>query len=177
MNRAFIAVTILCTALSGCSWGDGGNNDAFFACPQTGFVREASRATFFMPDAPAQTDENVVAWVVIDGLTGECEFDDGRVEIKTEFTLYAKRGPAGEGMEETGFNYFAAVLDERDDVLNRESLRTEIEFDENLGSSDESLTIEIPVKPGVDTGAYKVVIGLELSEAQLEYNRKGPAGP
>ncbi len=177
MNRAFTGLTVACLMLSGCSWGDGGENAAFFACPHTGFVREASRATFFTPNATAQTDENVVARVALEGLSGECEYDDGRVEIKAEFTLFAKRGPAGEGMEESNFSYFAAVLDEKDDVLNRESLKTEVEFDEDLASSEESLTIEIPAKPGVDTGAYKVVIGLELSEAQLEYNRKGPAGP
>ncbi len=119
-----------------------------------------------------------------DILAAGCKRDfnkDSRESLLTvNFSLVigAVVGPAANGRKTT-FDYFVSITDESFNILQKEFFRFPVEFPGNrtrLIAEDEKVTLDIPLKAGQDGKGLEIFIGFQLSQEQLEYNRRHRVG-
>jgi hypothetical protein len=87
-------------------------------------------------------------------------------------------GPAADDRK-TVFDYFVSVTDESLNILQKEFFRFPVEFPGNrtrITVEDEKVALDIPLKAGQDGSHFEIFIGFQLSQEQLEYNRRRRVG-
>ncbi|MBV6633004.1 MAG: hypothetical protein KI792_08235 [Alphaproteobacteria bacterium] len=143
------------------------------ACPRVAILQDAATVTVFDPaDAVDLTD--VVARGALSNIRGGCEYFDDEVEIAFEITLSAERGPALT-TNQTSFDYFVSILEPSGQVVAKEVFRTPVTFPDGVfrAGTLESLEQAIPLpQEGMDARGYSVLLGFQLTEAQVAYNRR-----
>lgn len=89
--------------------------------------------------------------------------------------LVVSRGAAnGDGRAD--FSYFVSVIDGNDRIVNKQDFAVGVTFEGNRNTvvvrEDESpISVDIPLNPGVNPLDYEIIVGLQLTQSQLEYNR------
>ncbi|MEM6903836.1 MAG: hypothetical protein AAF556_11425 [Pseudomonadota bacterium] len=143
------------------------------ACPRVAILQDAATVTVFdPPEALDLTD--VVARGALSNIRGGCEYFDDEVEITFDITLSAERGP-GLNTNQTSFDYFVSILDPAGRVVAKEIFRTPVTFPDGVfrAGALESLEQAIPLpEEGMDARGYSVLLGFQLTEAQVAYNRR-----
>ena len=88
-------------------------------------------------------------------------------------TLSAERGPALQ-TSQFSFDYFVTILTPDGAVSAKEVFRTPVGFPSGVfrAGALESLTQTIPLESGADARGYSILIGFQLTEDQVEYNRR-----
>lgn len=141
-------------------------------CPEVGILADASRAFYLAtPNQPAP--EQVIATARIDDFSGDCDYGDAAVAVDMDLTFQVRTGPAFDGSP-LPVDYFVAVVDPQGRILNKEVFRIAAEIPADaLGLVlEESLALTVPLPAGPASGsAYELVIGLQLTPAQLQINR------
>ncbi len=146
-------------------------------CPAIAIVQDASELTLFVP-GPGRDLIDVTLEARVSEFGGFCntDIDDdtraGEVEIDLEVLFEATRGPASTSLEAT-ISYFIAITDSNENILARETFDTDLEFEGNRNRIGfvEELSQTIPLRAGEFGEDFKVFIGFQLTEEQLEYNR------
>ncbi|WP_019959781.1 hypothetical protein [Woodsholea maritima] len=171
-------LTIAGLALSGCSTvGDALDTPEQNAgpCPNALSLYDAHRVVEFQGEAVAY--DNV-------GYTGEilnvgslCRYVGSDPIVNNMQIRFAfGRGPAAEGMTHT-YHYFVAVTRTDLAVIERQTFPIEVRFEpgQNRVERVESFdNIVIPRATETTSGAnFEILVGFELSEEQLEFNRSG----
>jgi hypothetical protein len=126
------------------------------------------------PDSQDLTD--LVVNARITGLSGQCVFADRRrsVEVTLTLAMEATRGPAARERS-ISIPYFVAVTDAQDRILDKAVYTVAAEFPANrsrLRLSGEEVTLTLPVTPDRPAAAYTVIVGFQLTEAELALNRR-----
>src|SRR5262249_21120197 len=108
--------------------------------------------------------------------SAECKYESKGVTIDLQVAIAAERGPANRA----GFSdveYFVALLDKNGAVRAREHYKLRFEFVENRQRVGriEQLAPSIPFLQCVDGPSWSVWVGLQLTEQQLEWNRRPKA--
>jgi len=184
-----LAACALSLGLSGCAVF--AKPDDTVRCPDTGLIQDAATMTVFAEDS-AQTLENVVMQGKLDNYGGGCTYKDGMVEFVLELDVAAAQGPKGRTLKSGQFPYFVAVLGPDEEVLQRQSFSTTVPFDNVPPAAPVDASRTMAVRPGksgvmieqhhlrlpaenkADLHTHKVVIGFELTPAQLAFNRDQP---
>ncbi|MFH1158374.1 MAG: hypothetical protein V1721_05760 [Pseudomonadota bacterium] len=152
---AFLAVLFL----SGCAMFS--PSEEVFSCPETGLVSRASSVVSNGAEAR------------IGGFSGECRFEKNRVEISLTLPFTARKGAADPPLKEEKLSYFIAVLSPEEDILQRRSFSTKIEFDKDgNGGSMEEHVLKIPMANPSEAHRYKVAIGFAQTTDQLKHNKE-----
>jgi hypothetical protein len=168
-SKSAIAATMLVLVLAGCSADRGGD------CPTMTGVTDASVRTVFKPGAAAQDPANVLYTAEITRVAGACDIDKRAHTTDTGLTIdfRATRAPGGAGANYV-IPYFVAVT-EGARILARHSYAVTLSFapgqttavaTEKIGSAH--------LKTATDKQPYdyQVLAGLQLSRAELDYNRR-----
>ncbi len=158
--------------LAGCANAD----DDPRACPRVAILQDAATVTVFTePGALDLTD--VLARGALSNIRGGCEYFDDEVEIDFDVTLSAERGPALEASQ-FSFDYFVTILTPEGAVYAKEVFRTPVAFPSGVfrAGSLESLSQTIPLESGADARGFSILIGFQLTEDQVEYNRRSRSG-
>ena len=172
--------------LAGCTGKDA---DPGVACPDTGILQDAGEITVF-GDAKGHALENVVASARMANYGGGCAWRDGYVEFVLNIDFQAVQGAEGKKLKRHDFPYFIAILSPDEQVLQRQGFSTTVPFDNNrqgaaavdasrttavylggAGQMREEHHLRLPVESRASAPAHKVVIGFELTPAQLDFNR------
>jgi hypothetical protein len=155
-------------ALAGCS-----SSGPPKPCPRVGVLDEAQRLVRFSEGAGRDlTDVRFEAEIGV--RAGRCEYTrkDSRLEVEIAVEIQAVRAPnAGRRGE---FEYFVAITDRAQRVVERQSFTAVIPFeaDRRSGGALEELSQTIPLKPNQLGNEFEIIVGFALSPDELAYNRR-----
>jgi hypothetical protein len=165
--RILIVVASAAALLAGCS-SDKPNN-----CPAVSSIVETSIGTVFRPGTIADPS-NVLYTVEITDMHAKCDVDKPGLNSDSTVTVSfrATRGPNG-GEAHYKIPYFIAIS-ETDRILAKKIYSIEFTFQPGQTTTTFSDSIgSVAVSAGKDkkTFDYLVLVGLQLSEEQLKFNR------
>lgn len=175
MKSPAIAASLgLALLLGGCaafSPKEGKDNN----CPETGFLNEAQMASYPVPDKTL-ADNGLLARAALIDYRGNCLSKNGKTTVDLTVTLAAEKGAQGGTAEKMTFAWFAALTDENGKIEQKQIFETEVAFDnEGHGQTSEEIEFLLPQPSAEDAQRRRIVLGLQLSKEQLDFNRKGTA--
>lgn len=158
---------LLLLALSGC-----GADRIVPPCPPVRIDNATAFLTKFK-DGAAEDAANMEYRAELVGYKGQCVFKDDRVELSMDVDFAFEAGPAATGG--TKVPYFVAIPQ----FFPRPEGKRVLEFSAPSGSGlkrvrETNITTVIPLKKDEPAASYDVYIGLQLTPAQLTYNRAHP---
>jgi hypothetical protein len=168
---AVFALGIAGAALSGCSWFSKKTE----VCPRVQILADAAQLTNYRPgDGRDVTD--VVYQGEVSSVTSECKYDKDTktVDMTATLTLVATLGSASRQGNVT-LPFFVSVIDRKtQNVLNKVNFQSAVPFPEGRRRSgvSEEIAERIKIAAGHKVTDYEVLVGLQLTEEQLEANRK-----
>jgi hypothetical protein len=152
--------------LAGC----GGDPPPDPACPRVAIVSELSRATFFregggrdLTDIAAETELSLRA--------SKCTFARNAVDVELDLAIAAASGPA-DRTRTYDLDYFVAVVDPDRNVTRQETFRVRMQFtNQPRALVLEPISTRIPLPDKARAPGYEVLVGLQLSDEQMAWNR------
>jgi hypothetical protein len=147
-------------------------------CPTTAALADAADLRRYRtPGSQDLTD--LVVNARITGLSGACVFADRRRSVRVTLTLAmeATRGP-GATERSIAIPYFVAVTDAQDRILDKAVYSGPAEFPANRSRvrlTGEQVTLTLPISAERPPASYPVVVGFQLTEAELALNRRHAA--
>lgn len=181
MKRIVLALCLL-PLLSACDMTDRmaksitGNKEEVVlpSCPEAGVMPDAARIPVFYGASGQPQAGDVAVTGILGRLQGACSFGKpGEAQLEITISFAAERGPKGVALRKQPLPYFIAVLSPDETVLQRKAFSTKVDFD-NAGRAftSEEHEISVPVPSKQAAGAYKVVVGFQLTPEQLAFNRE-----
>ncbi|MBK8908216.1 MAG: hypothetical protein IPM60_10005 [Rhodospirillales bacterium] len=177
MTRRFVVLPLL-AVLAGCA---GSDDEVARPCPDITVLADAAAMTRFAPGAGQDLTDVEFEAQITDVLSrcdysGDPEDHDLAVLVALTPVITASRGPANTGQVAT-LDYFVSVVDQSKTVLNKQQFSMDIVFPENrsrvvVRDEDPLVTVQIPLQTVGSAGAYRLYVGLQLSEAELDYSRR-----
>ncbi|HEY4135626.1 MAG TPA: hypothetical protein VGO34_10470 [Alphaproteobacteria bacterium] len=148
------------------------NNNTQFACPRFGGLETATQQVKFRPGEGRDLTD-VMYTVKLAGVSLNCEYDNKGVAMTAHVGFSLELGAANPDRN-ASFEYFVAITDPDSKVLARQSFPVSLSFPPNVGYVEKAdeLDQRIPLPIGRSASGYQVIVGLQLSEAELEYNRQ-----
>jgi len=145
-------------------------------CPQIVVVDELSALSEFADISRAE-ESNLISRVQMQAASSNCIYNAGtvRADVKLVFeSVLGQRGKA-QNNDRPFFSYpfFVAVTDANNNILAKEVFAASMTYerDENRHTYYENLRQIIPIERRADGPKYKILVGFQLSDKQLEYNR------
>lgn len=143
------------------------------SCPSIGTLEDARTLTRFAPGAAMEPSAARLQVRIADAVPTSCIIGgaDGIVEMQVRFDLAQADAASG---ERTGFGYFVAVSDPDSRIIAREGFELGVTFpdDRTRASATDDVVTTIPLPPGARLEDYRLLVGLQLTPEELEYNRR-----
>ena len=143
-------------------------------CPNAGILAEAADFDRYRGEGPGPhdlTDLELHGRIV--GVKGSCVLPGGRsaLSVSVSVTVELTRGPAMQGRS-AQIDYFITEL-QGTSIIDKQSLVSTVTFPPNvdrmtLGSGD--LKLALPVTPEKTGASYTVLVGFQLTPAEMEAN-------
>ena len=146
------------------------------ACPRIGILSDAATLVKFRP-GPGRDLTDVEHEAEILNVDRTCELRDKgtAVEVAVTIQFAASRGPAAPEATTIPLPYFVAVVERATQrIIAREAIPGQIELPpgRRRAGVGEEITERIPLSTGRSPADYEILVGLELTEEQLQYNRR-----
>jgi hypothetical protein len=170
VSRAPLLAVAAALALVGCGMFDRPDETG---CPRVSIVPDAAELVQFREGAGRDLTDIITYARLADASAG-CDYGRRGVTIDLQVAIAAERGPANRaGFSEV--DYFVALLDKNGAVRARESYRLRFEFVDNRNRIGriEQLDPFIPLTQKLDGPNWSIWVGLQLTEEQLAWNRRG----
>ncbi len=143
-------------------------------CPRVSVLRDAAKLVQFRP-GPGRDLIDVEFEGEITLLGGGCDYvdDDRVIEMRLELRIAALRGPAARGAK-VELPYFVAIIGPDQAILAKQVFASPIEFEQNRRRAGalEQTDQTIPLQDGQTGADFEILVGFQLSAAQLDYNRQ-----
>jgi hypothetical protein len=149
-------------------------------CPTMAAVLDASSLTVFR-QGTSPDPSNVLYTVQIVEVGGKCDYDKKKRSADSDLTVTfrATRAPTGDAVE-YAVPYFVGITEGSDRVLTRQAYTVPLSFAPGQASvtfTDEVKSADLTAKRGEFPYDYQILVGLQITKEQLEYNRtKGNYG-
>lgn len=170
-----MALAGLALFLAGCSTF---NREPPPPCPPVAILGETASLTQFRP-GPGRDLTDVEYGVQILDYRGGCQFSSDKRSVIVELTtdIVAQRGPAMSGTTIT-VPYFVAVLDRNQQILTKQVFESRIDLPAGRRRAGVAEGTEplIPFAEGRGPKDYSIMIGLQLTDEQLAWNRQARGG-
>jgi len=150
-------------------------------CPQVAILRDLGTLRDFGKEKPAATQ--LVAAARMHDIGGDCGYQDKGIDIAFRVSFTAVKGPHLSG-DRAQFPFFIAVVNPNGEILNKDQMTEEFYFktdDTKTVTREEPLHVFIPMpkEKHADGPNYRVLIGFQLTEEQLNdirsaENKKSP---
>ncbi|MCC7427239.1 MAG: hypothetical protein IT557_10055 [Alphaproteobacteria bacterium] len=145
-------------------------------CPEVAILGDAADITRF-----GQRGGTDLTNVTIDGrisaVNGRCDGTRQGLTVDLSMTLEFERGPAAQGRAES-VPYFVAITDQQQNILSKQVFMARAEFprgQNRVRLTDEGARMLLPVTAERPSWNYAILVGFQLDEAELAYNRRrGP---
>ena len=141
-------------------------------CPRVERLSQATHVTQFRP-GPGRALTDVRFEGDIAYLAFSCDYDDdGFVDVDVTIDLELSRGPAAGG-DVGHYEYFVAVIDPRDTIIDKRIVPIDVEFTGDAASlrRTEEVSWRIVFAPEPDARRHRVVVGFQLTREQIEHLR------
>jgi hypothetical protein len=144
-------------------------------------LAEASSLTAF-PNGTAPDPSHALYTVQMTGATTDCDYDKKfkSADSSLELTFRASRTPTGVPLD-ASVPYFVAVTGEGGAILTRQRFTVTFHFEPGQATTtftDNVASVHLDVASDKYPWDYQLLAGLELTKAQLDYNRTvGPYTP
>jgi len=170
-----VLVTVAALGLSACA----SNPAAPQLCPEILIPVDGSKLTRFVPGTGRDIID-VMHEDQVSGFAHRCEYNTdvtgaGEVVIDIFPSFESSRGPANPDNIAT-FEYFIAIADQDNNVLEKARFPAEISFPQNMSRVQwqraEPISLTIPLKAGQPGADFQIFIGLQMTRDELEYQRK-----
>jgi len=176
-HRFGVALLLLgAFVLSGCGMFGGGREQKRLVCPGSFVAPEIDKLAVFKPGTERRI-ENVLYGVQIAGINSRCERGEKGIVVSSriEFRIIDNDPSARTG----SFAYFVSVVDAEQNILTKQVYTIAFELDSRQGSMTkrEELTERLPLLDVSTGGNYAVVVGLQLTPEQVEFNRAASRPP
>ena len=157
----FIGLTFGCMSSS--------NETAY--CPQVGIVSDLDRLTEIETRDLGSTT-NILFSSRIQRLGVACKVSSGGVTVSTVFELFSKLS-GYDTPADVHLAYLVATVDPNGRILAKEIYQTKIGFSDGMETvrKKEEVVVFIPSRVKSNLRGYKILIGFELTESQLQYNK------
>ena len=137
-------------------------------CPEVVVLRDASEVTVF--SGAGRSEADIATRAVIAGFAGRCNYDAGGVVVEMLVDIVAERSPNGPTAAQ--YDYFVAVTAPDRSIVARQVFRTDVAFGPSgRGGTREELVQRIPAADLRVAQAHEIILGFQLTPAQLDYNR------
>jgi len=173
--RRAAAVALALVALGGCS---AFNSPPPPPCPRASILSDAAQMVAFR-DGAGRDITDVAFEAEVSSISGSCEYREkgALVDMNIIVTLGVTRGPGWVQGQAKKLTYFVTVVDRlSQQVLNKAEFELPVNFPAGRSrlstGENEQIGQRIPLRPGRTGADYEVIIGLQLTQEQLEFNRK-----
>lgn len=178
-HMRIIALSILALTIGACqsSSGIGSALDSrqnSGSCPPAGAIYNASRIVGFANDQQVFSNVQFTGEVVDVRLF--CRYagtDPVRAEVEIDFAF--GQGPAAAG-DRHDYSYWVAVARRSGKVLHKQHFTVSADFSDGpvVGETEVLQRIIIPrADESVSAANFEILVGFDLTEDQLQYNREG----
>lgn len=171
-KRTSVLVLAVLPVLGACSaFEDEGPQQS--NCPSIGTLEDARTLTRFEPGVGTNPSAARLQVRIADAVPTSCAISgaNGVVEMQVRFDLSQ---PASASGERTGFGYFVAISDPDSRIIAREGFELAMTFpdDRTRASATDDIVTTIPLPPGARLEDYRLLVGLQLTPEELDYNRR-----
>ncbi|MBL8704444.1 MAG: hypothetical protein JNM30_06365 [Rhodospirillales bacterium] len=144
-------------------------------CPDFGLVPELTRLTQFK-NGPGRTLDDVRYDIVVRNFgQAICGMKDRKVRVSVRLEFAVERGRAEQGSR-IEFAYFVAIRHRvTGDIVTKEVFPVAFNLPQgrdNVVIEEELEQVTIPIKKDEEGRYYAILVGLQLTEEQLEFNRR-----
>lgn len=145
-------------------------------CPRIEIVDELSSFSEFTSDTMSQS--NLVSRVDLNQVESSCSIKSGQVTLDLKLAFNGTLGPKAKlrNNDKPFFSYpfFIAVTNDKGVILAKEVFAASMTYErnENEHTYYENLRQIIPITSYAEAKQFTVMIGFQLTNEQLKYNRK-----
>lgn len=147
-------------------------------CPLSAVLSETSKMVVLRGSGQAATDVALTAEISPPRL--ECDYDPStRVDnIDMNFPLILTKGPAANG-DQTQITYFIALVNMAGEVIAKRAYQRQVNFEgkQSFIATESVQNLVLTLGPGTVPTDHRILIGFQLTPAQLAYNRARTALP
>jgi hypothetical protein len=154
-------------ALAGCSnFGGRGNS---YTCPATTTVPQLQTLVQVVPGPNGATIQSSGR---INTVTAECD-RDGDAGVLSKLTVEFAGLRTTPAINQIALPYFVALADATGNILGKQQYTMTLSFtpDAQITKASDSVTVHIPLKNAQLGNVYTIVVGFQLTQSQLDYNR------
>ena len=164
--RFLFQILIICLGF-GCA---SSSNDMAY-CPKVGVISDLDRFTE-IEVATSQSKSNILLSSKIQRLRTKCTVSANGTTISIVFDLFSKLSRY-DIPKDVDLRYLIANVNPNDQILAKQVYKTTVSFMDGIQTTRNTQEVEvfIPSTGDVDFRNHKVLVGLELTEAQLQSNR------
>jgi hypothetical protein len=161
-----LAIMGAAAVLSGCA-----NKGPQVACPTVDVVDALHQTTAFKAGAIGDLSA-VLHLVEIADFAATCRVSKDQISLPIKVRLIANRGPANV-TDDAEVAYFVAILDAAENVVTKQVYQARVPFDggSQRVAIDEEFMPVLPYKSADERAGYRVLIGLQVDRATLQYQR------
>ncbi|QQG37151.1 MAG: hypothetical protein HYS17_05155 [Micavibrio aeruginosavorus] len=149
-------------------------------CPQVAVVEDLKHLSQF--ETPANpTPETNISSISMTGMESSCSKTEKTVAVDIGLRFDAALGPKATNWKTEShsfaYPYFVAVTTPSGEILSKEVFAATIRYDANETAltQEESMRQVIPLREGQDVSGYEILIGFQLTDDELNYNRSRTA--
>ncbi len=144
-------------------------------CPDFGLVPELTRLTQFK-NGPGRTMDDVRYDIVVRNFgQATCSLKDRKVRVSVRLEFAVERGRAEQGSR-VEYAYFVAIRHRvTGDIVTKEVFPVAFDLPKDRASvvvEEELEQVTIPIKKDEEGRYYAILVGLQLTEDQLAFNRR-----
>ena len=166
ITRYLFQILIICLGF-GCA--SSSNEMAY--CPKVGVISDLDRVTE-IEVAASRSKSNILLSSKIQRLKTRCKTGADGITILIVFDLFSKLSRY-DIPTDVDLRYLIATIDPNDQILAKEVYKTTVSFMDGIQTARNTQEVEVFIpSPGeIDFGNHKILVGFELTEDQLQYNR------
>ncbi|MGH6980047.1 MAG: hypothetical protein ACREFC_02470 [Stellaceae bacterium] len=169
------AAGVLAGALLLSACGIMGSREAKLVCPASFIAPDTDKLAAFRPGGSTLRD--VEFGVQMASINSRCDRADHGMVVDTKIVFrIVANDPA---FRAGSFQYFVSVVDAQQNILTKRTYFVPFELDVRQRSTNKTdeLVEHLPLLNTSTGGNYAIVAGLQLTEAQLKFNRAGSRPP
>lgn len=140
------------------------------SCPRVAIGDDVDYVARF--DGNGSKKANLRYAVKMDVPNGICFLNENSIDVEMTVPIRVERGAAMEDRE-VNFEYFVAIARTDKTIIAREAYQTGADLRINeVGLITEEFDQSIPIEPGENGSNFVIIVGLILTEEELEYARR-----
>lgn len=146
--------------------------DEQYDCPSTAGVGDAMLLTKFQAGAGRDLTDVRYQVRMVD-VQSSCRYDAQGVTVRARVGFALELGPANPDRR-AAFDFFVAITDPDNEIIAKRIFNAPVSFPANVGYVEhlEELEQRIPLPKGGAAADYSIIVGLQLTADELDFNRK-----